>query len=215
MHWIICSRTNACYAFVSQSTFLSVFVCQKNSWKNYSVSKKNVNFINFRAVFVCRFRYFPFFLSLFLSTNTKLAVFCKLNKKSFCSTTNDNEEKKLYRSSIGTFSPNNCFMDACVVEYTIRMRLFWVVQFYFGCWPGGLRERAEKGGNFFSLLFCFDDCVHRTWTSFNEFVMRKVGHGHLHKRAFSHGTHFGGKFQSFEMLKRRWPSCRGNAKLLK
>lgn len=44
-------------------------------------------------------------------------------------------------------------------------------------------------GNFFSPLFCFDDWVHRTSASFNEFVMRKVGTGICINEFSSSSTH--------------------------
>lgn len=135
--------------------------------------------------------FFSFCLYIFFLTNTKLAVFRKQNKTERFFAQQQiitRREKNVVSIRIGTFFPNNCFMDACVVEYTIRMRLFWVVQFCSVAACRRCRERAWWGRQFwylfclrwklFSLLlFCFDDCVHRTSTSFNEFVMRKVGHG--------------------------------------
>lgn len=148
------------------------FVFAKKQQKNYSVSTKNVNFINFHAVFCLSLPLFLFFLSLFLPTNIKLAVFRKQNKKSFCTAANNDERKKLYRSTLALF-PRIIVLWTLVLLNNNQDEAILSCSILFRLLPGAERERADTKGDdcdtcivcaeTFSLLYSvFDDCVHRT-----------------------------------------------------
>lgn len=69
LHWIIWSRTNACYAFfcIAIDIFIAFFPRFVFAWKKiFSVEKMLILSI-FVHFFVCRFRYFPLYLSISFS----------------------------------------------------------------------------------------------------------------------------------------------------